>query len=261
MSAANFVTNVPVFEGVQGRFYLVDGEKYSVYFPIAWAHEHITFYNEEEQELGTGPKKCGNCKKYGSIRGVFVGYCSNCLENYHDSGYWRGSLTAPPGSSITMLEESDMWSQYPYLSGVKKYSLGDEEEGVEAEDENHEEDSTDVDEDDDSTVVDEEDDDAMDIDEDHDDNALDVTDEAEMIAALVAAAEAAAEVEDGIMDDDGANVIINQAEEDEESNEEENEDEEANEYEEANIDDTFVINKVAEYTFEEMNGGLVCNIV
>jgi len=258
MSAANFVTNVPVFEGVQGRFYLVDGEKYSVYFPIAWAHEHITFYNEEEQELGTGPKKCGNCKKYGSIRGVFVGYCSNCLENYHDSGYWRGSLTAPPGSSITMLEESDMWSQYPYLSGVKKYSLGDEEEGVEAEDENHEDDdTTDVDEDDDSTDVDEEDDDAMDIDEDHDDNALDVTDEAEMIAALVAAAEAAAEVEDGIMDDDGANVIINLAEEDEE----ENEDEEANEYEEANIDDTFVINKVAEYTFEEMNGGLICNIV
>jgi len=258
MSVANFVTNVPVFEGVQGRFYLVDGEKYSVYFPIAWAHEHITFYNEEEQELGTGPKKCGNCKKYGSIRGVFVGYCSNCLENYHDSGYWRGSLTAPPGSSITMLEESDMWSQYPYLSGVKKYSLGDEEEGVEAEDENHEDDdTTDVDEDDDSTDVDEEDDDAMDIDEDHDDNALDVTDEAEMIAALVAAAEAAAEVEDGIMDDDGANVIINLAEEDEE----ENEDEEANEYEEANIDDTFVINKVAEYTFEEMNGGLICNIV
>ena len=157
-----------------------------------------------------------------------------------------------------MLEESDMWSQYPYLSGVKKYSLGDEEEGVEAEDENHEDDdTTDVDEDDDSTDVDEEDDDAMDIDEDHDDNALDVTDEAEMIAALVAAAEAAAEVEDGIMDDDGANVIINLAEEDEE----ENEDEEANEYEEANIDDTFVINKVAEYTFEEMNGGLICNIV
>ena len=257
MSVANFVTNVPVFEGVQGRFYLVDGEKYSVYFPIAWAHEHITFYNEEEQELGTGPKKCGNCKKYGSIRGVFVGYCSNCLENYHDSGYWRGSLTAPPGSSISMLEESDMWSQYPYLSGVKKYSLGDEEEGVEAEDEHehHEEDvSTDVDEDDDSTDVDEEDD-AMDIDDEYHDNALDAIDEAAIIANLVAIAEAAAEAEDGIMDDD-ATVNINQA-----KDEEMNEDEETNEDEEANKDDTLIINKVAEYTFEEMNGGLICNIV
>ena len=233
MSAANFVTTVPVFEGVQGRFYLVDGEKYSVYFPIAWAHQHITFYNEEEEELGTGPKNCGNCKKYGSIRGVFVGYCSNCLENYHDSGYWRGSLTAPPGSSITMLKEREMWSQYPYLSGVKKYSLGDEE-GVEAEDEEHEEyDLTDVDEQDD----------AMDVDEQDDDAAL--------VAALVAAAEAAAEAEDGIIheeaneDEDIDTIIINQAED-------ENIVEETNE---------IVVNETEEDIFEEMNREFVCNIV
>ena len=233
MSAANFVTTVPVFEGVQGRFYLVDGEKYSVYFPIAWAHQHITFYNEEEEELDSGPKNCGNCKKYGSIRGVFVGYCSNCLENYHDSGYWRGSLTAPPGSSITMLKERDMWSQYPYLSGVKKYSLGDEE-GVEAEDEEHEED--------DLTDVDEEDD-AMDVDEEDDDAAL--------VAALVAAAEAAAEAEDGIIheeaneDEDIDTIIINQAED-------ENIVEETNE---------IVVNETEEDIFEEMNREFVCNIV
>ena len=126
MSASNFVTAVPVFEGVQGRFYVVDGEKYCVYFPIAWAHTHITFYNKGFQQ-DTGPKKCGNCKTYGSIRGVFVGYCSNCLKTYHNSEFWRG-CNIVEGSSIEMMEENELWKQYPYLSGIQKYWLGDKED-------------------------------------------------------------------------------------------------------------------------------------
>ena len=256
MSAANFVTTVPVFEGVQGRFYLVDGEKYSVYFPIAWAHDHITFYNEEEQQLGTGPKNCGNCKKYGSIRGVFVGYCSNCLENYHDSGYWRGSLTAPTCSTITMLEERDMWSQYPYLSGVKKYSIGDEE-GADLTEQCVNSGEFDNDEADEMDIDDEADDEADD-DADDEADAMDIDDDSDVIAALVAAAEAAAEAEDGIIheeaneeanDDDVDTIIINPAE-----------DEEANEDEDV---DTFVINEtedVYETEDEQVNGVVGCNI-
>jgi len=123
MSATDFVTAVPVFEGAQGRFYLVDGEKYSVYFPIAWAHTHLTF----EGMFETGPKNCSNCKVHGSIREVFVGYCSNCLKLYHKSGYWRGCLIGP-GLSIDTLKEKDLWNQYPYLCGIHKYWLGDEED-------------------------------------------------------------------------------------------------------------------------------------
>lgn len=126
MSAAtNFVTNIPVFEGAQGKYYIVNGKKYSVYFPIAWAHEHLTFQIEDCEDK-TGPEECGNCDAYGSIRGVFVGYCGNCLQNYHGSQYWRGCPVAP-GLSLEMLEDSDMWAQYPYMAGVPKSAIGDEE--------------------------------------------------------------------------------------------------------------------------------------
>lgn len=125
MSAANFVTNIPVFEGAQGKYYIVNGKKYSVYFPIAWAHEHITFQIGDD-EAKSGPEECGNCDTYGSIRGVFVGYCSNCLRQYHDSQYWRGCLVAP-GIPVDMLEDRYMWQQYPYMSGIPKSAIGDEE--------------------------------------------------------------------------------------------------------------------------------------
>lgn len=125
MSATNFVTNIPVFEGAQGKYYIVNGKKYSVYFPIAWAHEHITFQIGDD-EAKSGPEECGNCDTYGSIRGVFVGYCSNCLWQYHDSQYWRGCLVAP-GLPVDMLRDSDIWAQYPYMSGIPKSAIGDEE--------------------------------------------------------------------------------------------------------------------------------------
>lgn len=125
MSATNFVTYVPVFEGAQGKYYIVNDKKYSVYFPIAWAHEHIIFQDGEYMNK-SGPEDCGNCDAYGSIRGVFVGYCSNCLRNYLYNKLWRGCLMAP-GLSVDMLEDNDMWSQYPYMSGVKKIEIGDEE--------------------------------------------------------------------------------------------------------------------------------------
>lgn len=125
MSATNFVTNIPVFEGAQGKYYIVNDKKYSVYFPIAWAHEHITFQIGEYEDK-TGPEECGNCDTHGSIRGVFVGYCGNCLRNYHESNHWRGCLVAP-GLPLELLEDSDMWAQYPYMSGIPKSAIGDEE--------------------------------------------------------------------------------------------------------------------------------------
>lgn len=119
------ITRIPVFEGAQGKFYIVNNKKYSVYFPIAWAHEHITF-EIGGVEYETGPEACGNCDAYGSIRGVFVGYCGNCLQHYHGSQYWRGCPVAL-GLSVEMLEDSDMWAQYPYMSGIPKSVIGDEE--------------------------------------------------------------------------------------------------------------------------------------
>ena len=123
MSAATtFLTAVPIFQGAQCKYYIVDDKKYHVYFPVGWAHEHKTF----GIDYTAGPNECKNCDDYGSIRGVFVGYCSNCLQTYCESGDWRGNLVAP-GMSVEMLEDGDMWLQYPYMSGVPKSEIGDEE--------------------------------------------------------------------------------------------------------------------------------------
>lgn len=128
MSATNFITAIPIFEGAQGKYYIVNSKKYSVYFPIAWAHEHLTFLiGEDKLEYKTGPENCGNCDLYGSIRNVFVGYCSNCLQRYLESNIWRGCHVAP-GFSVDMLEDIYMWERYPYMSGIPKSKIGDEED-------------------------------------------------------------------------------------------------------------------------------------
>jgi hypothetical protein len=73
MSAAQFVESIAVFQGAQGKFYLVNGYKYHIRFPMDWAHNHKAFrlVGEVEFNDGSGPEHCGNCAAYGSIRGVF----------------------------------------------------------------------------------------------------------------------------------------------------------------------------------------------
>ena len=130
MSASQFVSSVPVFQGAQGKFYLVDGQKYHIRFPIDWAHNH-TYGNKQWDDYDLlrycpGPALCENCKTYGSIRGVFVGYCCNCLQNLADNGEPRGELVAM-GLGIDYLQDPDMWKKYPYMYGVKKTDIGDED--------------------------------------------------------------------------------------------------------------------------------------
>lgn len=125
-SATSFIAAIPVFQGVQSKFYIVNGKKYHVNFPIAWAHDHLSFQLTDCVEK-SGPEECGNCESYGSIRGVFVGYCCNCLQNYCDTINWRGCLISR-GLSIDYMSDSAMWAQYPYMSGVSKAEIGDEED-------------------------------------------------------------------------------------------------------------------------------------
>ncbi len=133
MSAIQYCKSVAFFQGAQGKFYVVKGEKYHSRFPIEWAHNHMTFskkvYDEETGEETayeemTGPKNCGNCKAYGSIRGVFVGYCGNCLQNYLANNELRGQIVAP-GLAVDILGNSDIWMQYPYMFGIRKSEIGD----------------------------------------------------------------------------------------------------------------------------------------
>jgi hypothetical protein len=129
MSANQYICTVPIFQGNQGKYYILDGYKYDIHFPLAWAldhHNHKPYYSEKKNKTyinGSGPKKCSDCSLFGSIYYVFIGYCSNCLRDvYHDK---RGDHSVAPGMSVGMLSECTLWKQYPYLNGVKFEEIGD----------------------------------------------------------------------------------------------------------------------------------------
>lgn len=133
MSAINYITSVPLFNGTEGCYYIVDGYKYHPCFPIQWAMNHKTF-RDGKNDLGSGPKDCRNCRSYGSIRGVFVGYCSNCLHYYLDAGIWRG-VHLGMCFSATSLPNLTLWTTYPYMHGIPKEEIGDSTNQEESDDE------------------------------------------------------------------------------------------------------------------------------
>lgn len=125
MSASQFITTVPVFQGAQSKYYLVNQQKYHIRFPVDWAINHIAT-NLSGSVYESGPNTCGNCKTYGSIRNVFVGYCCNCILNFAYSGEKRGNVVVL-GLPVYNLENKDMWDKFPYMYGVRKCEIGDEE--------------------------------------------------------------------------------------------------------------------------------------
>jgi len=129
MSALQFVEAVAVFQGAQGKFYLVNGQKYHIRFPMEWAHNHLEFLISRQYTAKTGPNHCPNCKSHGSIRGVFVGYCCNCVRHYIDANQPRGCCVGT-GLPVYILANRDIWSKYPYMYGVNKSEIGDEEGAV-----------------------------------------------------------------------------------------------------------------------------------
>ena len=54
-------------------FYTLANTKYADYFPRYFAEYH---------KPGTGPEQCQNCRVYGYIDGIFVGYCISCYLEY-----------------------------------------------------------------------------------------------------------------------------------------------------------------------------------
>ena len=77
MQFSTIDNEVTFYQGKQGKYYVIDGEKYDIHFPLYWATCH-NGTNPEYPEDIAGPKSCLNCKEYGSVNGVFVSYCLNC---------------------------------------------------------------------------------------------------------------------------------------------------------------------------------------
>jgi len=100
----------------EGNYYVVNKVKYDSHFPEEWATNHLSFVVGESDDIASsGPEDCGNCTCYGSIRGVFVGYCSNCAKEYK---YERG------GGFDHYFTEEEMWEKLPYMKGVKLNRVG-----------------------------------------------------------------------------------------------------------------------------------------
>jgi len=118
---------LPLIQGKQGRYYLVDGCKYDEHFPQEWAQNHLECPECDEDggpiccsdERLTGPKYCGNCREYGSINGVFVFYCANCYKFVY-KGSRGGFIYAAIDAT-----EKELWEEMPYMNGVKFDEIGD----------------------------------------------------------------------------------------------------------------------------------------
>ena len=129
MSSNQYVNSIHICQGNQGKYYILDGIKYDIHFPLVWAldhHNYEPYYDEETNETyinGSGPNECENCNASGSANEVFVGYCSTCLEHvYHGK---RGDYSVCPGLPIAIwLSDSCLWKQYPYMTGVKFEEIG-----------------------------------------------------------------------------------------------------------------------------------------
>ena len=109
-----------IYQGFQGEYYVIDGIKYDVHFPEEWARDHKDFKQESPYEdylAQTGPEKCGNCSFYGTLRGVFVGYCSNCAREYN---FERGR------SFCFDFSQEEMWEKLDYMKNVPMIMIGDE---------------------------------------------------------------------------------------------------------------------------------------
>jgi len=98
---------IEIFES-QGKYYVLDGIKYDIHFPLAWAVDH---------KQDTGPKVCGNCSSYGKINNVFVCYCANCYMMYE--GRRGGQVMV-----ADHLDEESLWDELFYLRGVSKSKIG-----------------------------------------------------------------------------------------------------------------------------------------
>jgi hypothetical protein len=66
-----------------GNVYLYDYQWYHEKFPKEWALYHLP---------ETGPGQCNNCAEYGSVNGVFIGYCANCAVYCYEGSRCRGFM-------------------------------------------------------------------------------------------------------------------------------------------------------------------------
>ena len=105
-------------DGTKGKYYVIDGIKYTEQFPIKWALNH------KQNPFPSGPKTCENCKEYGSINGVFVNYCTMCvLHVYNGIDNPRRNCVVNPATESEEYEKN-LWEGAPYMENIKLSEIG-----------------------------------------------------------------------------------------------------------------------------------------
>ena len=117
--------NIVMYQGAQGKYYVVDDFKYAAQFPIIWAIDHKKC---KFMDVGTGPKECSNCNAYGCINDVFVFYCKNCVTHvYNNEDYKKRNEL----SYKEMIYDAELWEIAPYMHGISLSQIGDKLETYE----------------------------------------------------------------------------------------------------------------------------------
>lgn len=89
----------------------VDDHKYFRCFPNKWI--------EEESLNNVGPRYCKNCKFYGSINDIFIGYCLNCANISLKGKRGNGML----GNEILENSSEFDFNKCPYMTPLEQIEL------------------------------------------------------------------------------------------------------------------------------------------
>ena len=90
---------------------MIDNYKYHKSFPDTWI--------DEEGLNNIGPRYCYNCKCYGNIDDIFIGYCLNCAN--HILKGKRGSGMS--GNEIINESNDFDFTKCPYMSLLERIEL------------------------------------------------------------------------------------------------------------------------------------------
>lgn len=97
----------------------VNGINYLNSFPDEWISNNV---------IGTGPNQCINCKNYGCIDNIFIGYCANCCQYIYN--FERGEGFEVSATEL-ILENNTIFCEYierekfniiNYLENKKKFT-------------------------------------------------------------------------------------------------------------------------------------------
>jgi hypothetical protein len=117
------VVNIHEVKKTGEIIYLMNGVAYSEHFPLEWAlapKREETMRNGSSQVFiygpGTSKMHCANCNAYGSLKGAFIGYCSNCAKTYN---FTRGYEYLNHGVEMEMEMEKSS-----YLKNVDLQKIG-----------------------------------------------------------------------------------------------------------------------------------------